>query len=149
LAEPINEETPAELFSTQLLDRRPGVNTMSVPKVGKFSKVGTVTTDKIQNLVFKRHVTPRDPADYAFNTLTTDEDDAKPPSEPDWIAARKKLRDQIFGPTPGQLRERPIRPEGRTTTTRGRTRRMATMTLLICRRQPCRDTSGATCNTVS
>jgi hypothetical protein len=97
LAEPINEGTPAELFCGQRLDRRPGVNTMSVPDVGKPSNVGTATADSIQKLVFKRHVTPRDPADHAFNTLTADEDEAKQLTGRDQIMARAKLRDQVFG----------------------------------------------------
>lgn len=77
---------------------------MSVHKVGKSSNVGTATADAIQKPLLKRNVAPRNPADHAFNTLTADEDEAKPPSGCDWIMARKKLRDQVFGtprPTPG------------------------------------------------
>ena len=77
---------------------------MSVPKVGNSSNVGTATVDSFQKLVFKRHVTPRDPADHAFNTLTADDDVAKPSAGWDWIMARAKLREPASGvisPVPG------------------------------------------------
>lgn len=77
---------------------------MNVHKIGKSSNVATATADAIQKPLLKRYIPSRNPADHAFNTLTADEDEAKPPSGCDWIMARKKLRDQVFGtprPIPG------------------------------------------------
>lgn len=46
------------------------------------------------NLDTALFVAPRDPADYAFNTLTADEDVAMPLSGWDQIMAGQKMRDQ-------------------------------------------------------
>lgn len=70
---------------------------MSVRDPGKSSKVGTAIADLIQKPLFKRNVTPRDPADHAFNTLTADEDVAKPPSGWDLVMARARQRAQASG----------------------------------------------------